>query len=231
LLPTSDIATLFADEMSGLGGRVSDSFDDGDRLICRAILPDVRDVRPADRVNAGMALMAMGAEIRVHPYVFRQVCTNGAIMAQTTQSRRIPMPEWASEVPDVAEEVRLAVRACGSTEAFEVGVSGMRRGADPAADYLVTVMPLLARIPERMRAEVLRPILARFAAEGNSAFSLMNAVTSVARDSRDPDTRWRLEELGGAIATTIAVGPTRRPAPAAAAAAAAAVPDEIMELV
>jgi hypothetical protein len=172
--------------------------------------------------------MALGFEIRVHPYVFRQVCTNGAIMAQTTQSRRIPMPEWASQVPDVAEDVRLAVRACGSPEAFEVGVSGMRRSADPAADYLVTVMPLLSRIPERMRAEVLRPILARFAAEGNTAFSLMNAVTSVARDSRDPDTRWRLEELGGAIATTLAAGPTRRPAPAAGA---ATVTTEALELV
>jgi hypothetical protein len=27
----------------------------------------------------------------------------------------------------------------------------------------------------------------------------MNAVTSLARDSRDPDDRWRLEELGGGI--------------------------------
>ncbi len=30
----------------------------------------------------------------------------------------------------------------------------------------------------------------------------MNAVTSVARDTRDPVTRWRLEELGGQIAVT-----------------------------
>jgi transposase len=30
-------------------------------------------------------------------------------------------------------------------------------------------------------------------------FSLMNAVTSLARDERDPELRWRLEELGGAV--------------------------------
>jgi hypothetical protein len=32
-----------------------------------------------------------------------------------------------------------------------------------------------------------------------SRFALMNAVTSVARDTRDPEVRWRLEELGGGI--------------------------------
>jgi hypothetical protein len=38
----------------------------------------------------------------------------------------------------------------------------------------------------------------------------MNAVTSVARDTRDPELRWRLEELGGGV--PIAVRP-RSPRP------------------
>jgi hypothetical protein len=33
-----------------------------------------------------------------------------------------------------------------------------------------------------------------------SGYALMNAVTSVARDTRDPELRWRLEEFGGGIA-------------------------------
>ena len=44
----------------------------------------------------------------------------------------------------------------------------------------------------------------------------MNAVTSVARDTRDPETRWRLEELGGGIAILAARGPGRSPDRAAA---------------
>jgi hypothetical protein len=32
-----------------------------------------------------------------------------------------------------------------------------------------------------------------------SAFGLLNAVTSVARETRDPETRWRLEELAGGM--------------------------------
>ncbi len=38
-----------------------------------------------------------------------------------------------------------------------------------------------------------------FEAEDRSAFSLMNAVTSVARDQDDPEVRWQLEELGGGV--------------------------------
>jgi hypothetical protein len=40
----------------------------------------------------------------------------------------------------------------------------------------------------------------RFFQEGDrSRLALMNAVTSVARDTPDPEVRWRLEELGGGI--------------------------------
>jgi hypothetical protein len=37
----------------------------------------------------------------------------------------------------------------------------------------------------------------------HTGFGLMNAVTSLARDTRDPDDRWRLEELGGGIGAAI----------------------------
>jgi hypothetical protein len=47
---------------------------------------------------------------------------------------------------------------------------------------------------------MLGDILDRFTkGSDRSRFGLMNAVTSLARDTRDPELRWRLEELGGAI--------------------------------
>jgi hypothetical protein len=36
-----------------------------------------------------------------------------------------------------------------------------------------------------------------------SPFGLANAVTAVARDTRDPDLRWNLEEFGGAVVATV----------------------------
>jgi hypothetical protein len=44
-----------------------------------------------------------------------------------------------------------------------------------------------------------------------SAFGLLNAVTSVARDTRDPETRWRLEELGGTMPAHLERNPKIRP--------------------
>ncbi len=43
-------------------------------------------------------------------------------------------------------------------------------------------------------------VMHRFSTEGDgSRYGLMNAITSVARDTRDPETRWRLEKLGGLV--------------------------------
>ena len=217
LLPTQDIGEIFADEVTRLGGRVSDAFDDGARLFTRAILPSVQEVQPADRVNGGVALMAMGEEIRVHPYIFRQICTNGAIMAQAIQTRAVAMPAWPSEVVTATEELRQAIRACAAPAAFATGAAAMRSAVDQDVNLMLNLMPALARMSEQMRGQLLHPILERYLAERPSAFALMNAVTSVARDTRDPETRWRLEELGGGIASLAARGPGRTPGSAAAA--------------
>src|SRR5438876_2266979 len=64
----------------------------------------------------------------------------------------------------------------------------------------VTMLAMLSRLPERGDSRLLRTILARFfEGDDRSRFGLMNAVTSVARDTPDPDLRWRLEEFGGGI--------------------------------
>jgi hypothetical protein len=47
---------------------------------------------------------------------------------------------------------------------------------------------------------MVRDILRRYEqGQDRSRFGLMNAVTSAARDTRDPELRWGLEELGGGI--------------------------------
>jgi hypothetical protein len=39
----------------------------------------------------------------------------------------------------------------------------------------------------------------------------MNAVTSYARDTQDPERRWNLEELGGGLLARLAAAPPRVP--------------------
>lgn len=208
---TSDVASVFAEEVSRLGGRVWEVCDDGDRLFARSILPAEVEVKTGDGLRGGVALMANEQEIRVHPYVFRQVCTNGAIRAHALQTARVSIPMWPAEAPATLELLREAIAACGTTEAFRQGANEMRSALTARADIALALMPFLARQGAR-GGQLLAMIMGRFMQDedGNTQFGLMNAITSVARDTPDPETRWRLEELGGGVPVAVL---RRRPAP------------------
>ncbi len=199
-LTTTGIRKAFAEEIASLGGTVAETFDDGERLFIRSVLPAVREVRRDDRVRHGVALRATADEVWIHPYVFRQVCSNGAIVVQAVQSSRID--DISILAPDRAESaIREAVRACAGEETFAAVVNGMRSASEGEVDVVLAMMPFLARLSDRGdAARLLSQIVARFRGDADpSRFGLMNAVTSVARDTSDPETRWRLEEFGGEI--------------------------------
>jgi hypothetical protein len=219
-LATATILTAFTEEVAAQGGRVTDTFDDGTRLFTRSVLPLVEQVRPGDGVQGGVALRAAGEEVRLHPYVFRLVCRNGAIQAHATQTRTIT--DLSVRDPDeVLVAVREGVRECCDPEAFSASAERMRSAAEVEADMGLALLPHLSRLPPELMAHVLDQIMRRFTAGGDgSRFGLMNAVTSLARDTRDPDLRWRLEELGGAIPAL--AQPPRRPATGSARRAAMA---------
>ncbi len=201
---TERIRTLVVAEIADRGGTASDCFDDGRRLFLRTVLPTVREVRPKDGVHGGVAVMVIDEDIRVCPYVFRKVCRNGAIMSQVTQVqqlRRRPVYD-----PAVEQELQEAVRTCCSADALAGAVGQMQSAAARDANRIVTLLPLLAHAS----TNVVTLILERFKRDGDpSAFGLMNAVTSVARDETDPRTRWRLEELGGSIPALVPPAPGR----------------------
>jgi hypothetical protein len=206
-LPTTrEIREVFAEEVNALGGSVANVYDNGVLLIARAVLDAHADVRPGDSVRAGIALRALGPEALVYPYTFRLVCSNGAIAAHALEGRRVARVEDAAmlapayEAAVASSEIRDAIRACASPGAFAAVTSGLRSAAETGADVALQLLPFLAHLPQHAVESALPYILRRF--EGGtdrSAFGLLNAVTSVARDTNDPETRWRLEELGGSM--------------------------------
>jgi hypothetical protein len=199
-ISTREVCEVFADEIGAMGGRISDAFDDGERLFGRSILPDEREVRRGDPLRGGVAVLASDREVRVHPYVLRQVCSNGAIMAQSVRTRRIELPADEDAHDRVLDEVREAIRACGEPGAFAEGAREIRSSIDREADFALTVLPMLDRLPEAVRVSMMGLIAGRFfGAADRSRFGLMNAVTSLARDTTDPDLKWRLEVIGGGI--------------------------------
>ena len=69
---------------------------------------------------------------------------------------------------------------------------------------MLNMLPFLSRLDQAGMGRILASILEHFSRESDrTRFGLMNAVTSVARDTENPDVRWRLEELGGDIGAGI----------------------------
>jgi hypothetical protein len=189
----------FRAQIAQAGGKMTDTFDDaGRRLYARAVLPGTRQVSPGDRLQGGVAMRATDRDVSLHPYVFRLVCRNGAITAQAAQSCVIVRAsgETFGGSRDVLDDVRDAVHACCSDEAFAIGVNGMRSTMNADVNTMINLMPVLSRLPKQVAAQ----ILSTFQRDADrSGFGFLNAITATARDTRDPELRWQLESLGGAV--------------------------------
>ena len=91
ILSTEQVLDFFTQEVALLGGQVSDKFIDGGWLFARSVLPEVKEVRPRDRLQGGVAIKATDEQICIYPYIFRLVCSNGAITAQSVGASTITL--------------------------------------------------------------------------------------------------------------------------------------------
>ena len=128
-------------------------------------------------------------------------------MSQALHSQHVSIADWHGAVE--AEAVfREAVGACCVDEAFATAAAEFRLAANSPLDMALNFASLLPRLRAAQALDLLDGILERFVLQGDrSRFGLVNAVTSLARDTRRPERRWRLEELGGAIAAELPVDP------------------------
>jgi len=210
LLPgTSEIGGLFAEEISELGGTISDCFDDGLRLFLRAVIPVAQEVRRDDIVSGGVALRTDGEAVLVHPYTFREICRNGAIRAHAKETRtihRVASESSGEEVASIFMAIREAVRACADPEAFRGATSELFASMLRTTEQAIELMPQLVSVG--LDPTMIARIYDTFTQGGDlSSYGLMNAVTAVARDEPDPVLRWRLEELGGAVPARLSPEP------------------------
>jgi hypothetical protein len=198
-LPASRVSAIFMEGVTAAGGTVSETIHDGECLFARAVLPGAREVRAGDALQGGVALRMLSREIRVHPYVFRQICRNGAILAHALQTRRLDAGDYVTS-EEAEGALREAVAGCCEDEVFVNAAEDLRVARGMVADVTLNLLPVLARMRPEIGTQIFRQIVERFFdGEDASRYGLMNAVTSVARDTADPEVRWNLEELGGGI--------------------------------
>jgi len=208
MLPaTSEIVDVISEETEAVAGSISCCEHDGQALYLWARLPSETEVRASDVVGAGIAVAAVGELIRVRHRVFRRVCRNGMIAPRVEQEQDVHRVNFAASsdaIAEVLQRVRDAIRLCAGVDGFGLIAEKVASTTQRLADVELDLIPGLLRMPAPRRDVLRAEITGRFVREGDySLFGLLNAVTSTARDREDPDTRWRLEELGGAIACQV----------------------------
>ncbi len=199
-LTTARVQEVFAEEITAANGKVANTFMDDSRLFLRSILPSVREVKPRDKIQGGVALRMIDEEICVHPYVFRQVCTNGAIRAHALQTRQITVAEFP-DPPAALALLRDTIRACSQDDVFAEGAQEMRTAQERQADLALEMLAFMSsHTHSRRGAQMLMEVMKRFQKESDSSqFGLMNAITALARDTPDPEMQWELETFGGGV--------------------------------
>ncbi len=198
----SRVRSTFFEAVTRNGGSVKEVLQDQDSVIVRALLPGIAEVRPGDVHQQGIAMRCLGRAIELHPYTFREVCSNGAIMAQSIDSLRLERVEsWdTSQSADVLIDLHQAVTACAKGDGFRSCIHDMQAAtvANRSVDVLLNLLPFISHFPNNH--QMLRTIIDNFLAEGDqTAYGMMNAVTATARDTRDRQVKWELEALGGGI--------------------------------
>jgi hypothetical protein len=130
-------------------------------------------------------------------------------MARAVQTCHLPNLDL-HDAEDAGAMLRDAIRACCAEEAFTAAAEQMRSAREIEADAALNLLPLLSHLPGGGRG-LFAAVVERFFGGGDrSRFGLMNAVTSLARDTRDPELRWRLEELGGGVPALVVPRPFPR---------------------
>jgi hypothetical protein len=219
---TSEVRDLFMEVIGARGGTVTECVLDERQLFARSVLNLSQEVRRGDRLRAGVALMTLGEEVRIHPYTFREVCRNGAIVATALATSRLSRPRedaFDADVECFQGEFAAAVDACAAPDVFAHNIRQMRTALEHDANLMLQLLPLLRRFAGHEVPRMMTEIMTRFTGGRDaSVFGLMNAVTSLARDTTHPRLRWDLEELGGAIPALLepALGPDTRAASLAA---------------
>ncbi len=198
-LTTDGILEVLNDEISARQGKMLETLQHRGSLFARSLLPDLEEIRVRDRVQSGVALRATQSAVWVYPYVFRLVCRNGAIIARAAEGREISELD-ALPAHEAETLLREAIAASAEKQSFANTAEQMRSAAQRPFDLVLTMMPMLARLSS-INSQLARQVLDHFVRDHDKTqYGLMNVVTALARDTRDADLRWKLEEFGGELA-------------------------------
>ncbi len=198
VLRLDDIERIVREEVTAQGGHIHEFLRDEDRLYARTINAPFREVAPEDCVQAGVAVRVNRTEVSIRPYIFRQVCINGAISATSDEAEDFDLQALGC-ISEQETQLRDTIRACGHARVLPREVERFRSFRSQAVDRGMMMITMMQTHLAKATHSELLDILTQFDKEEANAWGVMNAVTAVARRTSDARRKWQLEEIGAMI--------------------------------
>jgi len=202
VLCIDDIERIIREEAAAQGGYVHELLCDEERLYARTINTPISEVAPGDAVQAGVAVRVDGPEVWVRPYIFRQICSNGAISATSDEAVEFSLGTIGSTEAQ-EDHFRGTIMACGHAKVLPREVARFRSFREQSVNKAMMMIAMMQTHLRKATHSELLDILAQFDREEGSAWGAMNAITAVAQRIRDSERKWRLEEIGALVPAVI----------------------------
>lgn len=189
----SELRAVIGDRMRANQAKESDWLEDPNRFFLRATRHIRVEVLPEDTMSPGLAARRHGGVVELWPYVFREICTNGAIMARCGSGRQIDLAD-----PDARDLVAATADRCLSEQAWATCRASIAGTANQHLDLAMALVPLMRRMGNYDSSFLMDVV--QGLGQGRRLFDIMQAVTASAHRTTDPEEKWRREEEGGSLA-------------------------------
>ena len=205
------------------GGTIARDNEKRDKRYLASTFPNCKEaIQPGDLINGGLALHLSPEKATLYQYTLRLWCANGMMRTQAGKAQEFnPYDEAAFDEALHEQYHYMAEQLKESASLFRQSL--LHPAGESMPQYILqTLNALEARHSweEGLASAVLeeRALRARrshrpisMLREGISRFDLINAVTAMARDEKDPRMQWELEKLGGQLLEEVQASPHRKP--------------------
>lgn len=201
------------EEAAQYGAKVAKCELTDTRLYMKLIVPhSTEEIRQGDKLVQGIIFSnsEVGAgSFRAEPFAMRLICKNGMIGMDTFSRIHLgsKMDEgiWKSsdtenlETQTIYSQVKDLVKATFDPTAFAIWMDSLKQTTESYLDRPSDAVKNIVaeyKIPEYMTDNILNALVSE---EDNTQYGLINAVTTVARQTESIDQRIDLERIGGVL--------------------------------
>lgn len=197
-IDTKTITILFTQAINEHGGHVIQTAIHEQHLLIEATLTISDSLLKGDYVQGGAALYYSPNLIAVHPYLFRLICESGLLIDGTAEECIIwQQGDKALNEKELTRYINTAIKYCTEKDTFSPTITSLKASLSKEIILLKEILSL-PRLTEdnSLLDELLKHAIIE---DDDTAFGLINTITSTARDINLPQTCYQLQKLAGEI--------------------------------